>query len=344
MDLQNKRRARDVLLSLAALLPMQLACSPYLSSEADFYAGPVDPKGFADGYVGVKGYRDDRPSAIAPHRAYVGGKRTFFYAFNFPVKEGREADPFFIPWDEIMPTYVYEAPGKPLPASQRCTPPKGYSFDPIQHAYSQQEQGAVFTRLPSDAKYRPVVAEVSVSAANQPCQSEKSARLVHDHHQHLLRSGRLLMWPIIDPGTDVLLPDEVSAKTTPVLPPESARSPQYFGWYQQRLLAYLDGGAVPYSVDAKGEGARLEPQKLFYPSVYTEIIDGKPQMVKGRPGAGHDVLEYPPGHPDYSPVCQVYSFVPRSAEVDETDVDKIRMLTHAYAGFLTYCVQLAAKD
>lgn len=322
----------------------QSACSPYEEKESDFYAGLVDPKGFPAAYIGVPGYRRDRPLAIAPRQGYVANKRVDYYAFDYPQKTGMGDDPSFVPWSEIATVYVYEPPGERLPDSQRCNPPQEYAFDLTRDSYSKEEQGAVFTRLPSEPTYRPIVAEIPVSASGQICQSEKSERLILDNHTQLLRSGRLRMWPVLDPGTDVLLPDELDEKKTPTLPLESARTPQYWGWYRQRLLAYLDGGFMPYAVDANSEGVRLQAQWLLFPLEVQKEVDGKPQPMPGHVGDGYDVLQYQPGDPNYSPLCRVAVFQSANSSAIETSAEDILgKLPATDLGVYTYCVQLPSK-
>lgn len=322
-----------LLLCLAA----QPACSPYQANDEDAYAGLVDPKGFLSGYVG-ESLRPDRPWAIRPYTAKIAGKPIFFYSFPYPVKPEEQADPLFIPWSQLPSTYSYESLDQPpLPPYLRCIPPEGYQYQPALESYRQDEQGSVFTRLPSDTSYRPIVAEIPVLAANQSCQLEKSERLARQHHPNVEPSGRLLVWPVLDPAADVLLPSEVNQKQ---LPPESALGPQRWGWYRQRLLAYLDGGSIPYKRDDQRGGVRLEAQLLLYPAVVVREVDGKPMLVAGRPGNGDDVLLAARSDKLYSPLCRVVSFIPANPAQPETDATKIQPNSVEDQGWFTYCVQL----
>ncbi|MDB4966951.1 MAG: hypothetical protein JWN44_2640, partial [Myxococcales bacterium] len=143
---------------------------------------------------------------------------------------------------------------EPFPASPRCTPPASYSYDARRDAYRLDEEGNVFTALPT-AGYAPVVAEVPVTSNGEACQSIKSAATLVTRSDVVVETvppkfplpdarptgvpdGRFLAWAIVAPGAEVRFPDGT-------LDPTSGLGPQKIGWFDRYLLTYLDGGYLP---------------------------------------------------------------------------------------------------
>src|SRR5207248_1056337 len=91
---------------------------------------------------------------------------------------------------------------------------------------------------------------------------------------------------------------------------------QRWGWFNRYLLAYLDGGYIPTTVEQVMGGTammptmksvtRMKPQRLFIPRI-VRMATGM-GMAAGMRGAGYDVIEFRRGQPGYSPLCQVWVY------------------------------------
>jgi hypothetical protein len=209
--------------------------------------------------------------------------------------------------------YVFDPPaGSPV----QCVPPSGYSFDPYRDAVHYDTQGYIFVTLPTANygigsnpawTYTPVVQQVPVTSNGESCQYIKSEITVltrsdvsvphgpnrADDSPTGMPDGNYYAWALIDPGSQVFKATE-SASTS------FGYSHHRYGWFNQYLVAYLDGGRVPI---VAGNPPRMRTQRLFYPRSGVTPASGNAL------GAGNDVLEFPRSDTaNYSPVCQVISY------------------------------------
>jgi len=214
--------------------------------------------------------------------------------------------------------YVFDPPaGSPV----QCTPPSGYSFDPYRDAVHYDGQGYIFTGLPTanygigsnpSWTYTPIVQQVPVTSKGEPCQDIKSEITVltrsdvsaaqgptrADGSPTGQPDGTYYAWALIDPGSQVFRGTETPTTSF-------GYSHHKYGWFNQYLVAYLDGGRVP--IVPGSNPPRMQTQRLFYPRAGVTPASGNAL------GAGNDVLEFsrdnPPNNPNYSPVCQVVSYL-----------------------------------
>jgi hypothetical protein len=196
---------------------------------------------------------------------------------------------------------------------QRCIAPKGYVYDQQRDDVRYDQQGELFTALPTKT-YTPVVAEVAVHTHDLPCQSIKTTDTVvtskrvdvqtklpdnagPDTKPVGIPDGKYLAWAIIDPSARVEPTDEATGL-----------GPQSYGWYQHYLVVYLDGGYIPTSAD----GSELVAQTLYVPTLVPGKDDaGNPAVVANSdPGSGLDLLEARRGDAGYSPFCRISLYTP----------------------------------
>ena len=210
-------------------------------------------------------------------------------------------------------SFIFDPPGgaSAFPVQQQCRAPSGYSYDERRDDVRYDEQGSIFTALPEATfgpgslpswTYVPIVAEVPVSSAGEPCQEIKSDRTLltrtdvnvgKDAAGNAQPDGRYLAWALIDPGSGVYHVGESTSRSR-------GTGIQRWGWFNRFLVAYLDGGYIPRS------GSELATQILYIPSkIIPTQPDGGPAAVNGKPGAGYDVLEFARGDPRYTPICRV---------------------------------------
>lgn len=223
--------------------------------------------------------------------------------------------------------YNFDPPGTndPGPDSMACVPPAGYAYDPFRDDVHYDAQGNIFSVLPNATfnpgalpawTYVPVVKEVPVKSNNEPCQdikSEKSLKTRSDVIVPLgppladgtvpaIPDGRYITWALIDPGVPVFGRNDNPSTA-------SGLGRQRFGWFQQFLVAYLDGGYVPTVPGPIVQGrptTRMKTQRLFYPRQIGTATTGAGIGL----GAGNDVLEFPRSDAaSYTPVCQVISYM-----------------------------------
>ena len=207
----------------------------------------------------------------------------------------------------------------PLPPTNPCTAPAGYTFDEIRDEVRMDQQGSVFATLPeamyppgtaASSTYVPVAAEWPKSSAGQPCQKFKSRAQVESALGAQMPSGKFLAWLVIDPAAAVYRHDQ-----DPDADPRGLDL-QKWGWFRRYLLAYLDGGYIPTVEEMVTEAGvskqviKMRPQRLYYPRslVITTAANGMTAMAAGVRGAGYDVLEAKRGDADYSPVCEVFTY------------------------------------
>jgi hypothetical protein len=220
--------------------------------------------------------------------------------------------------------YVFDSsvtpPGSGNPSasdSSRCVAKSGYSYDPYRDAVHYDQQGNIFTSLPAanyglgsnpSWTYTPVVAQVPVTSNGEPCQDIKSEYTVLTRNDVTVPKGlprpdgsptpqpdgNYLAWAIIDPGVPVFKVGQ----------PANGQNVfgvnyQRWGWFNQFLVAYLDGGPIP-TVSVAPNPTRYATQRLYYP----RSINGTAANL----GAGNDVMQITKGQPGYSPICQVISY------------------------------------
>jgi hypothetical protein len=357
------RRALCLSLSLIGAV----ACDPYEDFHKDDYAlGPVDPVAFPAANLGTGGDRK-RPGrgSFREATAFVGGQPVGYIGFALPPapannprfdqlrlrEEGR-------PYIPVPTTYVFDSvQPQPFPQQYPCNSPNGYQFNAQRDEVPLNEQGNVFTALPtatyaegvaSTTSYRPIVAEARVSSAGQPCQKIKSEKLIEKAFGgRPMPGGAFLAWAIIDPGAAVYPREDPTGMMHPGV------GLQWWGWYNRYLLAYLDGGYIP-TVDVQvNDGTmampvmkqvtRMRPQRLFVPRV---ILNAMGMMAPGARGAGYDVLEARRGEEAYSPVCELHVYgdpmMPVPVAMLPKDAAAIAMLNPAPAAPATvfFCLQV----
>jgi hypothetical protein len=220
---------------------------------------------------------------------------------------------FAIPTPNV---YIFDPP---FPSNGNCQPPPGYSFDAFRDAVHFDQQGHIFTLLPSASygiganpswTYTPVVAEVPVTSNGERCQDIKSEYTVLNRNGKDVTvpkgqdrpdgsptgqpDGRYLALALIDPGAPVFKVGEGGAVN------QYGITHQRWGWFNQFLVAYLEGGYISLT----GTPPRMATQRIFYP----RVIPTTPPTA-GTLGGGLDVMEFSRGQPGYSPICQVVSYV-----------------------------------
>jgi len=210
--------------------------------------------------------------------------------------------------------YVFD-PGQ---SPALCKPPSGYAFDPYRDAVHYDDQGYIFTGLPTANygigsnptwTYTPVVGQVPVTSNGEGCQDIKSEITVltsssvtvphgpnrPDDSPTGQQDGNYYARALIDPGALVFRAGEALSTTN------FGFNHQKYGWFNQYLVAYLDGGRVP--IVPGSNPPRMQTQRLFYPRAGVTPASGNAL------GAGNDVLEFSRDDPNYSPVCQVISYL-----------------------------------
>jgi hypothetical protein len=333
------------------LLFSSSGCNPYDRRSGEYSAGPVDVSHFPAAYLGAGGDPKFGGGVFAASDAFVEGNKVGYYPFPFSKAQLAAADPLALGAAfATPPAYVFD-PGAtdPFPARPRCAAPAGYVYDVQRDGIHYDDQGNVFTALPADATYVPLVAEVPVQSKGEPCQSIKSSdTLVQsplvvaplspppkgsaaDALPSGVPDGKIVAWALVDPSAQVLLPDGS-------VDPKTFVGPQKLGWYNHYLTQYIDGGYVPTM------GMDLVAQTLYVPTLVPGTdMNGAPAAVPtmGTPGSGFDVLTAARGAAGYSPVCQVMTFVPADPMNPPTSVADIDMTTvmPAPTPFL-YCFQV----
>ena len=235
--------------------------------------------------------------------------------------------------------YVFN-PGPTSPTTPACSAPQDYSYNPDEGDIPYNEQGPIFLSLPTatyspgvpvSSTYVPIVAEVGVTVnGTPPCQDVKSESTLLSRSEFSFPrtdlplgkqtgtpDGRYLAWAVIDPGSPVyhFRPTgplgNVNFATGAGLSrsdPASGLGIQRWGWFNHYILAFLDGGYIPTTAAADGT-VTMRTQRLYYPrSTVNEGTVANPRIVAGTPGRGYDVLQYARSNPNYSPVCQVFSY------------------------------------
>jgi hypothetical protein len=289
--------------------------------------GAVDPLTFPAANLGTGGDRM-RPGlgALSEIKAFSGGQEIgyFRYAVNTPA--GR--DPLRVldngaAYAGVATPSVYAfdpSADKPVPDTNPCQKPAGYSYNPQRDAVHFDQQGNVFTALPtatytaglaSSTQYIPVVAEIAMVSSNVPCQKLKSEKAILDGlGSKPERSGKYLAWLLIDPAAAVFPKEDPMG-----LEDAAGIGLQRWGWYQRYLVAYLDGGYIPTAETEIMEGpmgmqvtkkvVRMRTQRIFVPR--SPVMNGM-TMAAAALGEGYDVIAAKRGSNDYSPLCEVFTY------------------------------------
>lgn len=362
------RRALPFTALLLAPALLTGGCNPYERHGGEYLAGSVDPVHFPADYLGQGGDAKAPGSGVFQYvTARVHGKTTVsYYPLPFNGAQAASDDPLLLSAADLPRAYVFD----PLPVpdgaaadSARCVKPKGYVLDELhrrEEAVRLDRQGNIFTALPADSEpsgsstYVPVVREVVVASSGNPCQDAKSeanllgrldvtlslsppAEGIPDAKPTARPSGRLLAMAIIDPAADVRLADPSKPYD-----PTTMLGPQRWGFFDQYLLAYLDGGYIPQQIvhapSAPSDSVRLVTQDLYYPS--SHIVDKKGTVGPGELGQGFDLIQFRRGEDGYSPVCRVLQFEPLDPKQPETAIAAIDPAAVTDTGRYIYCLQL----
>lgn len=307
-------------------------CNPYNQRDGEFSAGSVDPANFPPGYVGVGGdhLRAGR-GTFTEVRAFSNGQPLGYYSFPFSTTQlppfssgggGTAPDPLRLvdagkPYAKVpTPTaYLFD------PATH-CTPPAGYVYNARLDEVHYDQQGDIFTALPTATysagalptwSYVPIVAARTVPAAGIGCQSIKSEATLKSSGAAIgMFQGTYLARAIIDVAAPVYRVGETAATSF-------GFGTQQLGWYNHYIVAYLDGGAIPTVGSADGSTVEMQPQTLYYPR--SMVINGTKTLAGGF-GFGYDVLDAKRGDAAYSPVCQLMTYDTGSAmTVDQLPKD-----------------------
>jgi hypothetical protein len=341
-----------------------LACNPFERRSGSYSAGAVDPVRFPAPYLG-EGGDPKRPGSgrFQYVTAYSRGQTVAYYPLRLHGEQAKASDPLDLSKVSLPLGYHFDPTQTPDGQdSARCVAPPDYVYDQEarrKDALRQDRQGNIFTALPTESDppgqttYVPVVREVAVSSLRNPCQDSKSEEdLVGRDDVSLQRvpppegsvglsttgrpSGRYLLWILIDPAAEVLFPGGVLDKTTQL-------GPQRFGWFNQYLTGYLDGGVIPIAPLSPPGTTQMATQRLLYPSRVLDTESG--MLVPGSLGEGFDLLEFRRGETGYSPICRVYSFEPHDPllgfEKSIAEVDPLRITD---TGEVVYCPQPPAES
>jgi hypothetical protein len=328
-----------------------IACDPYTSRTGQYNAGPVDPITFPPENLGLS-----RTASFAGR--FKGGSGKFIaISANLSASEKVDYFRFALPTPAVAPdampkpvikpfaipasaprVYVFDPQGTNPFVKSGCKAPANYAYDPQVNDIALDEQGAIFTALPTAnydpsagaagvstevpvtllggaRAYGPIVNTVPVTTADMACQSTKSEPDLAARKDVTLElgeanastgrrigvgSGKYAAAVIIDPGAPVY--DSFFDGKVPTV---GSKTPQglglqRWGWYNQFLLAYIEGGYLP-TVEVAGK-QQFKPQRIFVP----KKILGKDMLpADGVVGAGYDVMEFKRGAEGYSPLCQL---------------------------------------
>jgi hypothetical protein len=288
------------------------ACNPYQNFSGEFYAGTVDAVGFAKPYLGTGGDPKMGGGIVNAIPVFVANNPVNYYFF--PATDGVVATDLS---GSASLAYVFDPdPGKNAFTTPKCQAPANYVYDLRTDPYALNQQGVIFTDLPDDPTYVPVVAEVPVTSAGEPCQQIKSeATLVTSTDvslpldsmgKHGKPDGNYLAFATVDPRVD-FAPDALNDPATFFGPT------QQWGWFGRFLSTFIDGGYIPFTTDSMGNDVATT-QKIYV--VDATDSAGMPVMgadPMGQPGSGLDVAEHARGETGYSPICEVVTYTATSA-------------------------------
>ncbi len=315
-------RVQRMLVPLSLALMGLSGCNVYDRWDGgEFNAGPVDASNFPPEYLGTGANRLRAGSGNITARATLSPTPQQYFLFSLSTTQRTATDPLLVRNDGKA---VSSAPTPSAYIFDNCKAPEGYSYDADRDDVPYDQQGAIFTSLPvasyalgatPTSSYVPLVQRVPVTSNGAACQKYKSEKAVVastelgvsltnpvNGKRFGVSDGTLHALAIIEPGAAVLRVGETRANATGV-------GLQKWGWFNQYLLAYLDGGEVPtVTSTATVNGAsvtrvHMKTQKLYYPR---SAVTGVTGAVS--PGQGYDVLEARRGEANYSPVCQLLTY------------------------------------
>lgn len=367
------------------VLPLSLAlmglggCNVYERwNGEEFNAGPVDAQTFPPDYLGTSANRQ-RPGSgrFTARKTFVAGEQTEYFLFPLSPTQRAARDPLAVRSNgaatSAVPTpnaYVFD-PGAARPG---CKAPEGYSYDLVRDAVDYADQGIVFSRLPTATyaagaeptwSYAPIVARVPVTSQGEACQAIKSELALTEDRTDVslpltqpvngkrfgIPDGTYWSYAIIEPAAAVY---HAGSTTDPL----NGIGLQKWGWYNQYLLAYLDGGPVPVVDEMTSAGVpvtHIVTQKLYYPRSLVKV--GSAAAAAVGIGQGYDLLSARRGAAGSSPLCQVFTYdagatltpdqLPKSAaDVETLYGATLKAPTRAYGDRApvgdpyVYCLQL----
>ncbi|MEO6951062.1 MAG: hypothetical protein ABI321_04540 [Polyangia bacterium] len=339
------------------------ACNPYYRFKGDSSAGSADPVNFMAAYLGTGGDPNKPGSATLQPAPATATDGTALGYFTFPFTGSNlkltSADGKL----KVPVAYNFDEDG-----TTACTPPKNYVYDQQRDDVRYDQQGSIFIQLPDTKQfphYQPVIADVPVTSNGLPCQAIKSEdHLVKRtdvtfanglqpsltpneagaHPVGIPTDGVFYARPVIDPSIDVRFTD---GSTDPV----TGLGPQKWGWYNRYLIAWLDGGQIPVNYDntpdMAGEPqhvAVMSTQPIYFPTEHPAIDqDGNAIItMSGALGDGYDLITAAKGDTKngFSPLCQVFSFVPADPTAPEKNIADIDMSTVVDQGEYVWCIQV----
>ncbi len=371
-------------LSLIAALGF-IACDPYSSRVGQYNAGPVDPIAFPPENLGLTRtasfagrYRSGTGRFRAISAFLSATEKVDYFRFAAPAPTPRPAtfSPFAIPATAPL-AYVFDPQGVNPFTQSACRSPTNYAFDQQRDGIRLDEQGAIFTALPTanydpsaasaatsievpitqlggTRSYGPIVNTVPVDTNDLPCQATKSEidlatrkdvtlELSEPNPSNQRRigigSGRYAAAAIIDPGAPVYDSIFEAGKEGNGTKTPQGLGLQRWGWFNQFLLAYIEGGYIP-TVDVMGK-PQFKPQRIFVPG---KILDSKMMPATGAVGSGYDVMEFKRGIDGYSPLCQVVTYetaMPvQTAMLPKSAADIVTNFSASFKnGEVFYCLQ-----
>jgi hypothetical protein len=353
-------RVQRMVLPLSLALMGLSGCNVYDRwSGTEFNAGPVDVTNFPADYLGGGNRQIAGSGAFQAKLASAGEQRVEYFLFQLPTTLRTTAGLANALTLRRGATAVQATPSAYM--FDGCDAPANYAFDLERDGINMGEQGTIFTRLPTATyatgatptySYVPIVSKVQVTSNGVACQQLKSEEAVVASREVVVPltapvNGKMVGIPdstyhayaVIDPGSGVYHAEDMVSADDESLPLTGVGI-QKWGWYNQYLLAYIDGGQVPTSTTVNSAGAEvvsIVTQKLYYP-------------VSEALGAGYDVLQAARGQPGYSPVCKVYTYDPgdaaelptSAAEIEADYAATIKAVTGA--GSIVYCLQAENQD
>ncbi len=381
-------RVQRMLVPLSLALMGLSGCNVYDRWDGgEFNAGPVDASNFPPEYLGTGANRLRAGTGNITARATLSPTPQSYFLFSLSTAQrATGVDPLLVRADGKA---VTTAPTPSAFIFDNCKAAEGYSYDADRDDVPYDLQGAIFTSLPvatyalgatPTSSYVPIVQRVPVTSNGAACQKYKSEKAVVastelgvnltnpvNGRRFGVSDGTLHALAVIEPGAAVLRVGETRANSTGV-------GPQKWGWFNQYLLAYIDGGEVPTvegttttAAGATVPALRMKTQKLYYPRsrVRVQAVDaatGKPAFdANGNPvmedknftqGQGFDVLQARRGEAAYSPVCQLLTYdagptpllreqLPKTeAEVLELSAQRGTAITAPAGDKYVYCLQV----
>jgi hypothetical protein len=362
----------DLRRTLPLVLIVSAGCNPYANHSGDYWAGSVDPIKFPAEYRGVGFAKNTSFGQISGVFAQVDGVETEYFAF--PLVDVAPGDPLTIgppdpsPTAMVQPTFaaprafVFDPMPEvsPFPTAPKCVVPKGYQRDAQRDAFPLDEQGPVFTALPDNTgivggiPYLPLISQVTATSNGENCNDVHSEEGVVANAKVTTKSqpapaGSLatnptgvpdapphfVAWAVIDPSACVSDIPQDQGGCIPGF--DSGVTVQKIGWFDHLLLAYIDGGYVPFTPMSDGTNVIIS-QNLYVPDT---IIDPDTMMPvpNTAEGSPNDILEHARGDAGYSPICHVLFFTPADPTLPETSASQIDMSTIQDAGHYIACLQ-----